>query len=1028
MSSLCERVRERLADGEEAAQEQFVVEHLAGCAECAGFRRALAELDRGLGALPQYDAPDDVVRSALHQVAHQPVLPVETAAAPARRLRLLWILAALSAAAAVCANARALGTALQLIESSVGALLMLTGLAAAIVSAGTRNFRRAGVCLSVALMIFVVRAGTSTFFSDYELSAAKFQEQEFNDRRSQAPWIPSQSAAGVSRPAPASAPAAEPFPEQNAQAKNELSKDLVRQGAAGPEALSFGDVAENAPALGAKEEEAQRALDLDGLGAVPRENREADEQGQLAGAGEGAGAGFPVEKVLRAEDSEDAGVQDAKKRAEPPSAPAAEEEGYLAGKAQRDSSGLRSDKTGALSDRLGVGGGNKLPAGKVPEAAANKKADAPPRKPVNQITADIPPGWRAISIDVGSALAVSPDEQVRVLFRRSGGAQQEQQPLVHSARVLSVQALAASSGGPWPEGHTIVTLLVSSEDAQRLQTARAIGTLALERTSAAPTPLPSPTGTPRAREPHASLLRDREISSNLRYQSPHGYWANTYLPGDPHFRELLASISAEDRRALAQRVGAADELDELARRPVQPFDEPTNAALGLYINGVVPSVSGPTRMLLQVGLQASRRQVGSRPPLTMAFLFDLTPGSGVDRPQVEGVLRALLREAQAGDAFSVVVAGREQETVIKPRELRHGTVSVALDELFAPRPSGAPGKALPAALKVAIAGVQGVQDSAAAIGSSAVVLFTGRPLGSEAAELQRLARESGVAGVQVNIVSVGERGSSRELDSIALAGQGTRRVFGSPAEAESIVTKELSAVSSVVARAIRLNIRLAPGVKLIEVFGSRKLDLKGAAQVREAERSIDQRVARTTGIQADRGEDEDGIQVVIPAFYSADAHVVLLDVVVPGAGAVAQVTAKYKDLVFLRNGTAKASLARSSEPRAPGPLEFNVVKNFLGFRLSETLTTAGNLLSQGASDSAFTLLARFNEQLGVIARETPLLSRDDELLQDERMLAQYLAALGGGSSSRGAQPPALALSLLAAGRLKVLPRPMDIQG
>ena len=40
------------------------------------------------------------------------------------------------------------------------------------------------------------------------------------------------------------------------------------------------------------------------------------------------------------------------------------------------------------------------------------------------------------------------------------------------------------------------------------------------------------------------------------------------------------------------------------------------------------------------------------------------------------------------------------------------------------------------------------------------------------------------------------------------------------------------------------------------------------------------------GIETDRGLDEEGIQVVIPSYYADDAHVVLLDVVVPGPGPV----------------------------------------------------------------------------------------------------------------------------------------------
>src|SRR6185369_2748520 len=114
---------------------------------------------------------------------------------------------------------------------------------------------------------------------------------------------------------------------------------------------------------------------------------------------------------------------------------------------------------------------------------------------------------------------------------------------------------------------------------------------------------------------------------------------------------------------------------------------------------------------------------------------------------------------------------------------------------------------------------------------------------------------------------------------------------------------------------------LAAGVRLVGIVGSRRLDEAQAQRVREAERSVDLRLSRNLGIESDRGEDEDGIQVVVPVFRAGDAHVILLDVVAPGPGAVADVSVRYKDLVFLRNGVARASLTLPAGAPAAGPLE-----------------------------------------------------------------------------------------------------------
>ena len=101
------------------------------------------------------------------------------------------------------------------------------------------------------------------------------------------------------------------------------------------------------------------------------------------------------------------------------------------------------------------------------------------------------------------------------------------------------------------------------------------------------------------------------------------------------------------------------------------------------------------------------------------------------------------------------------------------------------------------------------------------------------------------------------------------------------------------------------------------------------------------------GIVSDRGEDEEGIQIVIPAFYAGDSHVILLDVVAPGPGPIADVTARYKDLVHLENGIARANLTLPGRDLARGPLERSVLKNLLSFEISQRLRGAGKALLLG---------------------------------------------------------------------------------
>ena len=233
-------------------------------------------------------------------------------------------------------------------------------------------------------------------------------------------------------------------------------------------------------------------------------------------------------------------------------------------------------------------------------------------------------------------------------------------------------------------------------------------------------------------------------------------------------------------------------------------------------------------------------------------------------------------------------------------------------------------------MTAAVARVAEGDDSEAALGSSAVVLLTAASLGADLAALERAAHSSAVAGIPVSVIGVGPDVLMAELERLALAGQGNRRLIAQVTEVEKVIESELTAASQVVARALRLRIRLAPGVKLVGVIGSDRLGSQAADRVRAAERSVDQRLARNLGIESDRGEDEDGIQIVIPAFYAGDAHVVLLDVVAPGPGPLGDVTLRYKDLVHSRNGVASARAELSRREREPGSLQNNVVKNLLG--------------------------------------------------------------------------------------------------
>ena len=293
------------------------------------------------------------------------------------------------------------------------------------------------------------------------------------------------------------------------------------------------------------------------------------------------------------------------------------------------------------------------------------------------------------------------------------------------------------------------------------------------------------------------------------------------------------------------------------------------------------------------------------------------------------------------------------------------------------------------------------EDPNAVLGSSLVSLVTADGFVPQTQNgLERLAHQSAIAGMSVSVVTLaGVNGS--DLDGVALAGQGRLRALATPADAAPLIDKELHAASRTVARAVRLRIQLNPGVRLVDVVGSYRLDDLSAERVREAEQSIDARLSRTWGIEADRDEDEEGIQIVIPGMTAGEHHVVLLDVVVDGPGAVADVRVRFKDLVQMNNGVARASLSlgdtNTTRP-AQGPLERNVFKNLLAIEIAEAARRSGRDLAIGDVAAARSELMNALALIGGLRQSVAGWQADAELQADEQRLTRFVSQLDAGQT------------------------------
>lgn len=513
----------------------------------------------------------------------------------------------------------------------------------------------------------------------------------------------------------------------------------------------------------------------------------------------------------------------------------------------------------------------------------------------------------------------------------------------------------------------------------------------------------------RARLLARALLDQRQATTGVATHPTSGLWANTYVPGDPVLR-LLHGRLAKHRLELGDASAQLGALDASVQPYRQAFDPPKTAALGLSVRADRRVADGPTRTFLQVGLQGTPRRSGRRPAMNIAVVLDLHGAeNAAAKAGIPALLSALREAKQTGDRFSLVVAGVPGAVMLTPDQFRHGPLTVAVNKLFGGAGVESSGRApgpvltLDQALARATREVASRDDSAGPLGTSLVLLLTGSTVSRPTLlKSLRTAHESAVNGIAMSVVGVGHDIDEAQLTMLATAGQGNRRLLVQTGDAANVIAAELAAAASVVARAVRVRVKLAPGVKLVGVVGSHRLDAEAARRVREAERSIDRRIERARGIVADREDDQDGVNIIIPSFLAGDSHVILLDVIAPGPGPLADVTVRYKDLVFLQNGVARGSLNLTRGKSGANSHEPGVFKNYVAHIISRDLRKAGNLLSQGASAEALTVLDELEALLRGLSGEVPFLRADAEFARDGELVGGYLRLLeGAGSAPRG---------------------------
>ncbi|NRB38558.1 MAG: hypothetical protein HRU20_08840 [Pseudomonadales bacterium] len=485
------------------------------------------------------------------------------------------------------------------------------------------------------------------------------------------------------------------------------------------------------------------------------------------------------------------------------------------------------------------------------------------------------------------------------------------------------------------------------------------------------------------------FFTDLDNTQNLTFKDAEGYWANSYIPGSARFRALQMQVQ---QHSLPTPTAT---LTQSMIPPWQPFDAPRSAAMGLYLQSNKNAVNGPTRLLLQVGLKSVNKKSGRRPAMNMVLLLDARHLHKADHKLLQGFFNALLKQKRIDDSYTVLLAGNQASLSIPAEEFRFGTVQVFLQTLFDTNSSKPNSKHattggnfdLSADLYKAMAIAAKQDNPNVALGSSSIVLITANDLQGETKKLLPLVHQSAIAGIPISVMGLGNITQWQALHKLCLAGQGYRHWLQDEDSAAELVTNILSAVSKVVARALRVNIRLAKNVKLIDVLGSRALNQQATRQQRQTEQAIDLRLAKNMGIEADRSEDDAGIQIIIPGFMANNDHVILLDLLVDGAGPIADVTVRYKDLLQLKNHVIRASLSLPAYANRTTQLQMNVLKNRVIFAYRQALQQSSAYIKHRQLPQA---QARLQQQMQLLHR----LQQQHVGLQQTGWIQAQLALLG----------------------------------
>jgi Mg-chelatase subunit ChlD len=493
--------------------------------------------------------------------------------------------------------------------------------------------------------------------------------------------------------------------------------------------------------------------------------------------------------------------------------------------------------------------------------------------------------------------------------------------------------------------------------------------------------------------PRQAVVPDRAVSVSPKSATinPNMYINSTYMGGHGA-KDRLEKLVREGVLVDGKRI----RLEAFSRNYSQAFPIPINTALGVTADTErAKIIQAGDKTFLQVGIQAMKGEAPKRPPLNVVLVLDCS-GSMEAEGKLDAAKQAarqLITALHPTDIFSLVVFDDEAQVLLPARPMK--------DKRHA---SGVVSNIMPGGGTNIFDGLRlGYREALKNVGregvSRVLLLSDGEVTSGEMdpAKFHQLAASNVDRDIQTTAVGLGISFNEDLMMSVAREGKGNYHFIKDGGDTQKVFATELDELTHIVAKAVKVRVRLADGIGLVRVMGAKALDAGQVRQVKEEERRIDRRVADELGIALNRQheKDEPGIKLLIPNFYRGDNHIVMMELSIPrgqGRRQIAEVTVKYKDLVSGANREAKAAAAvQYTADRAEmiASINRNVKKNLLGFQTGEALTEAAALIQQGRVAEAVKKLDERMVVLGLAAREW----NDSDLEKDGHLLDRYKAVL-----------------------------------